>query len=463
MKYLGFIDTARITINKEYNDLFPPHSDAEYNDLFNNIKNLGTIHTNLIVEKGSKDGNYIVLAGHTRLKIAKQLGMFAVPCSLAETLDEKYSALFDNILRRQLSQEHRTALHKVKERMISEERINKIPQQLFKLYMDGLVDDSVINIFSAIGPSNQDKIIKILTSVETKEVPHEETEQYYLKKIAKLEKAHNDTIEKLKTEHNKKILEIESEYRTASRKTQENIERLERETERSKNDIIKLDAEKSKVEEELKKLKKLQQDNKEKLEEAMRNYQAEKDVITEQVRKEYLNNIEEYEQAKIAFNAKIKAKDDIIEEIKIKLDNAKLNLMGKQTELSALIQEVNAIKQSYNNTISRYSRPTMVKTPLMVVDEYIKNILILVKEHKWFENTISDTEELIDGIMSKLNMVLKEMRINLVKDEIGDMAKNAVFKAEQAREAYIASAAQAQNANSNGDKQLYDNVINFNK
>ncbi len=37
MKYLGYVDISKININRKYDELFPPLSEAEYNDLFNDI------------------------------------------------------------------------------------------------------------------------------------------------------------------------------------------------------------------------------------------------------------------------------------------------------------------------------------------------------------------------------------------------------------------------------------------
>jgi len=33
MKYLGYVDVSKININREYDELFPPLSEAEFNDI----------------------------------------------------------------------------------------------------------------------------------------------------------------------------------------------------------------------------------------------------------------------------------------------------------------------------------------------------------------------------------------------------------------------------------------------
>ena len=131
MKILGYVDVSRIKVNEEYDKLFPPLSDAEYNELYDDIRRVGTIHTNLVLEDIG-NGMYNVLAGHTRLKIAKELGIPTVPCTVVETVNEKYSALFDNAARRQMREELRLEYAQKKKTMLHNEIARRLPENLLK-------------------------------------------------------------------------------------------------------------------------------------------------------------------------------------------------------------------------------------------------------------------------------------------------------------------------------------------
>ncbi len=105
------IPVNQLKTRPEYKNLFPPLTDDEYQSLKNDIVIAG-IHTPLIVERwGEKgDGGYIVLAGHHRQEIAIETGLPEVPCRIATTIEQRISALFDNIHRRQLNESDRRRL-----------------------------------------------------------------------------------------------------------------------------------------------------------------------------------------------------------------------------------------------------------------------------------------------------------------------------------------------------------------
>jgi ParB-like chromosome segregation protein Spo0J len=105
------IPVNQLKTRPEYKNLFPPLTDDEYRNLKNDIVIAG-IHTPLIVERwGEKgDGGYVVLAGHHRQNIAIETGLPEVPCRIATTIEQRISALFDNIHRRQLTESDRRRL-----------------------------------------------------------------------------------------------------------------------------------------------------------------------------------------------------------------------------------------------------------------------------------------------------------------------------------------------------------------
>ena len=95
-----------ILINPEYATAFPEMSDEEYQLLKENIR-LSGMHTPIIVclttpLPHGDEQSYTALAGHNRIKIHEELGLTTIRASVAATAEEKLSALFDNVYRRQL-------------------------------------------------------------------------------------------------------------------------------------------------------------------------------------------------------------------------------------------------------------------------------------------------------------------------------------------------------------------------
>jgi len=463
MKILGYVDVSRIKVNEEYDKLFPPLSDAEYNELYDDIRRVGTIHTNLVLEDIG-NGMYNVLAGHTRLKIAKELGIPTVPCTVVETVNEKYSALFDNAARRQMREELRLEYAQKKKTMLHNEIARRLPENLQNEYHRGTLPPNHLLLCVNVADYERGALLSRLTRVEEKWLSHEETEQMYLAKIAELEENNRKTLAKIEEQYRNDIENQKERYETTLKDKENQIQRYMSDLERENKNIQKLAAEKEKKESELKQLKELQEQNKEKLKEAMAKYEATKEVISEQLRKEYEKEIAGYEEAKAKHNELIKGKDKEISQIKGELESAKLNSQGTQSELKALFEHVSAMKKTYNECISRYSNPTLVKTPLIVVNEYVENVVRLVKEHRWYKKTLEETKQLINEISNNLVQILTAMEINMVTDEFDRMADEAEKKAAAAKQAYIAAVRSAERREDNGEAQQdYDNVINFNK
>ena len=78
------------------------------------------------------------------MQIARQLGMSTVPCALAETIDEKYSALFDNIARRQLKESDIAKYKGIKEQMMDNESLSKLPPSLIEQYKNGKMNKKAL-------------------------------------------------------------------------------------------------------------------------------------------------------------------------------------------------------------------------------------------------------------------------------------------------------------------------------
>ena len=80
-------------VNKKVSDLIPYENNPRFNDeavdyVAKSIKEFG-FKVPIVVDKDN-----IVVAGHTRLKAAKQLEMLEVPCIVADDLNEEQIKAF---------------------------------------------------------------------------------------------------------------------------------------------------------------------------------------------------------------------------------------------------------------------------------------------------------------------------------------------------------------------------------
>ena len=126
------IPITQITVNPEYQHLFPPLTESEFESLRTDIARVGILQALNVERMPSKaDKRYVVLSGHHRLKVAAKLGIPELPCSIISTVEEKISAIFDNAHRRQLSQT-------VRDGLLKEER--KLRDAAFSKLIPGLQD-----------------------------------------------------------------------------------------------------------------------------------------------------------------------------------------------------------------------------------------------------------------------------------------------------------------------------------
>lgn len=86
------------------NELFDDLGDADFKALKKDIAENGIINELHIID------NNVVLCGHQRLRVAKELGLSSVPVKIVTPLDNEEYAIKDNLLRRQLNNEQKGEL-----------------------------------------------------------------------------------------------------------------------------------------------------------------------------------------------------------------------------------------------------------------------------------------------------------------------------------------------------------------
>ena len=164
MKEIGSVPINLLHVDPMYQEFFPPLKVSEYHDLKEGITEAGIIN-NLIVEK-DKTG-YLILSGHHRKKIAIELGMKEIPCSLAETPEEKANALLDNSQRRQLTETQRKEYIKKKKFVLKDFYQRAVIPEIYELYMQNKIDKKAIQTFSTADHETQKSMLAtVLTKLK---------------------------------------------------------------------------------------------------------------------------------------------------------------------------------------------------------------------------------------------------------------------------------------------------------
>lgn len=154
-----------IVINPEYAGAFPPMPGKEYQLLKDNIR-LSGMHTPIIVcpttplPRGEEQ-TYTALAGHNRYQIHKELGIMTIRASVAITTEEKISALFDNIYRRQLDAAT-VARFRAKEALIRRGSQARIIPSLLEVYGNFTAD--IQDIISKLDEGGQEQLLETMTN-----------------------------------------------------------------------------------------------------------------------------------------------------------------------------------------------------------------------------------------------------------------------------------------------------------
>ena len=153
-----------IIINPDYAAAFPPMPDGEYQLLKEDIRR-SAMHTPIIVCPTTPlphghEQTYTVLAGHNRYKIHQELRKTTIRASVAVTAEEKVSALFDNIYRRQLDKAAVTK-YRLKEAEIRRGMQERIIPSLLEVY--NTFDPDMQNLIISLSEEEQERLVEDMT------------------------------------------------------------------------------------------------------------------------------------------------------------------------------------------------------------------------------------------------------------------------------------------------------------
>jgi uncharacterized protein (DUF3084 family) len=392
MRQLGMVDVTRLRLNEDYERLFDTLAPDEYDDLARSIRNNGVL--NALTVEANGDGTYTILSGCTRFKIANKHSIRQVPCQEAETVEERVTALYDNVLRRQLDSKKRKELSGKMDKAIDEMYQNALIPELFTKYKAGTLLCREARWLATASKEDQHAIANKL-AIE-KEVPASNEE--YDKKIAELEQIHDKKVKDLQG----KITELN----TNLKKESEAKAKLE-------NEKKDLEGEKREAEESLKTLQEQQAVSKEKLEKAMKKYTADKETMTKEAAAGVEKQISEMSAAIEQNAATIRVRQEEISQRDERIRALGVEKKGLETRINMMRQGVESLNNKYTNLYNKFSNPGILRAHVIAMQEAAKAILKWVKEHKVTQLTRERMEGELSQMRSLLEEISKEMEINL--------------------------------------------------
>ncbi len=277
-----YLPVEKLKLNVE--NLFSPLSGYEYEDLRGSIARYG-IQEPLIVTHG-ENGFYIVVSGNNRLRIAGEIGIKTLPCSIIDITSIE-GALDTEIFRRHLSPEDRKRYKALKEEKCGEiferEMERKLIPELFDRYKKGHLRRECAIGAMKLNIEEQTTLIQSVETVDdTQPVSSEEDE----------------------------VVEL-----------QEEIAHLKEVLSKKNQDISEL--------------KQWKEQNRERLEEKLAELEKEKNKASKVVKKEFEAEVKNLMETNEKLVSQIKGKQAEIEKIKEEKESFERLLVDKEVEVKA--------------------------------------------------------------------------------------------------------------------------------
>jgi ParB-like chromosome segregation protein Spo0J len=278
------IESLKVSSDSFLNPL-PP---GEYEDLRESIAKHGVLEPLIVTSE--EDGFYTVRVGNNRLRVAGEIGIKTLPCSIVDITSIE-GALDTEIFRRHLSPEERTKYKALKEakceEIIRKEMEKKLLPELVERYKKGLISrESAIEVMK-LGMEEQTSLFNSLPR------PAEAVENAY------------------------------------------GISTEDEEVAGSEEEIARLNKILDEKNREIKELKGWKDENKEKIEENLEELKKEKSKASEAVRKEFEKEIKNLMKTNEKLADQIKAKQTEIDRIEEEREKFKRLLSDKEIEIKA--------------------------------------------------------------------------------------------------------------------------------
>jgi ParB-like chromosome segregation protein Spo0J len=369
MKYLGYVKLDQLQERQKFQEFFRPLTKSEYADLRENIREAGILNPLIIKRNG--DHGFVILSGHHRKKIAEEIGLEEVPCSLAETTKEMVQALMENAIRRQMKEtERKKQLARKRELQDCLCEDGLIPE-VYALYKEDKIDKALLDDFLDMGVEHQRRILRDC-SIERIVVPQDVQDE--LERRA-------EEIEEQKNHHALEIGRLEEKLALA-------------------------ETDKTKAEEQLKEQKKTLEEIKEKVKAVFEKYDRTKEEVAVEVRREYEEQLADAEKEREKREAVVKEKDRDIGELKEQIDSWKARKEGVEAAIGLWRHEIARTAQQYNDAVDHYSSPTIMQCELRFCLERVQSLIEWSKEQVWDPRALPILEQHDKAIRESLQVLI---------------------------------------------------------
>jgi hypothetical protein len=373
MKYLGYIKLDLLQEKEEYKELFAPLSESELADLRESIREGGIVDPLLV----DKDGEnfYVILAGHHRRMIARELGMEAAPCQLAETVAEIVAALFNNTARRQMTEDQRQEANRKQNRVEDELYQEKLIPEIWERYKAGNVDREFVDNFVGKSPEAQEKMLAELC-VERVVVSQ-------------------DVLERLE-ERAKEIDEMRIAYETQLGELQTKLATAETERDGA---AAELKLQKKKVDE-----------IQERADGVLAEYDVKKEEVTKKMREDLEDEIANAKKEREERIAAVKGKDKEIAALEDQITFLKSQNDGFEGAAGLWQNEAARVRELYHSTVDRYSSPVLMESELKLCLGRMQSLIDWSREHVWDPKALPILEKHDKAIRLTLQKIIESIK-----------------------------------------------------
>jgi hypothetical protein len=326
------------------------------------------------VVKKDMDGKFTILFGQDRYRAALILGMPEIPCIIEEDYNRAMGIICDiGLFQEKFSKEQKESYKKLREeakKKILEKTIpSKLIPELADRFRQGLIP---LRIAISIAKCNKEEQLTFFDAFQSACTAYVDDDE---------------------------------------------VNRLERELKKSKEEALKLKETLSDRESKLKELRLKEDKAKELLVEKLSQLDKAKENAGEEVRKEYEKEIKELQKNLQDLSKVVKEKNKEIDIIKEEKEKAERMQDHRQAEVNAVLMQMREYRDTCRDFLKKYSNPKIVLNRFDNVIAELDTLVNHIMQFQWDEETVDLADKKAKEIIDKVKEVAKNLREN-VADEV---------------------------------------------
>jgi len=363
-----YLRTERLRLSEE--NVFEPITGKEYEELKESIRESDIMEPLIVTE--AENSIYKIYDGQNRFLIAKELSIQEVPCLITEK--DALAAIYDvNLFRRFLTAEQKESYKRLKEeakkRILEKTISSRLVPELADRFRQGLIPQGVAMSIAKCNREEQTTFFDAFQSAHTAYVDDDE------------------------------------------------VNRLEKELESSKEEALRLKETLSDRESTVKELREREDKAKELLKEKLSQLDKNKENAGKEVRKEYEKEIKELQKNLQDLSKVVKQKNEEMEAVKEEKEKAERMQDHRQAEVNAVLMKMREYRDTCRDFLKKYSNPKMVISRFDNVMAELNTLNKHVIQFQWDKETADLTDKKAKEIIDKVKEVAKNLREN-VADEV---------------------------------------------